>query len=234
MRDNGSGISRADAINMARPHYTSKLGSLSDLASLQSYGFRGEALSSIAAVADLQVTTCTTEDDVAHTYMFNHAGEIITCKPSAMGPGTLVHVKSLFKNIPVRRQYFKSVRRCREDLKRAEDVMMAFGIANPKVRFVLKHDKCVVWQKIQTEDYSSNLAIVFGSCVTQFLTEFTFNSDDPVVQLRGHVPNRNVSISDISGLSRSSPDRLFIFVNSRPVFIKPLAQVCQIKVKMKP
>ena len=180
VRDNGSGISRSDAINMARPHYTSKLGSFQDLGSLQSYGFRGEALSSIAAVASLQVTTCTTGDDVAHIYTFNHAGGVTASIPSAMGPGTTVHVKGLFKNVPVRRQYFKSVRRCREELKRVEDLMMAFGIANSRVRLVLKHDKCVVWQKIQTEDYSSNLAIVFGSCITQHLTEVTFSREDTV------------------------------------------------------
>ena len=112
--------------------------------------------------------------------------------------------------------------------------MMAFGIANSNVRLVLKHDKCVVWQKIQTEDYSSNLAIVFGSCITQHLTEVTFSSEDPVVQLHGHVPGHNVSTNDINALSRSNPDRLFIFVNDRPVFIKQLAQVGQFsKVKMK-
>lgn len=220
MRDNGLGVGKTDAAYMACPHYTSKLTSFEDLCSLQSYGFRGEALACIAAVGVLRVTTCTEKDDVAHVCSFNHMGEMIACKPSAMGCGTSVQVSSLFKKVPVRRQYFRSVKRCREDLRRVEDMLIAVGIAHPNVRFVLKHDKCVLWQKIQTKDYASNLAIVFGHTVTQHLTEISFHSCEPMVKLHGYVPS-----SSSDALSRANPDRMFVFVNNRHVIIKQLLQV---------
>ena len=223
VRDNGSGISKMSAPYMALPHYTSKLSSFSDLSTLQSYGFRGEALASIATVGVLHVTTCTEEDDVARAYAFDHTGEVIATKPSAMGRGTLVHVGSLFKNVPVRRQYFKSIKRCREDMKKVEYIMLAFGIAHPGVRFVLKHDKCVLWQKMQTSDFASNLAVVLGYSVTQYLEEITYHSSDPMIKILGYVPRCEANCA--YNLSRSTPDRMFIFVNNRPVTIKPLLQV---------
>ena len=220
VRDNGSGISEKDAPYLALPHYTSKLACFEDLCSLQSYGFRGEAVASVAAVGGLRVTTCTAEDDLAHTYSFNHSGEVIASKPAAMGRGTMIHVSRLFKNVPVRRQYFKSIKRCREELKKVEDVMLAFGIAHPNVRFVLKHDKCMLWQKMQTADYASNLAIVLGYSVTQHLSEISYSSPDPMVKIHCHVPIHNANT-----VSRPSPDRTFVYVNSRPVTVKPLVQV---------
>ena len=222
VRDNGSGVSRENAPYMALPHFTSKLASFEDLSALESYGFRGEALASIASVGILQITTCTAEDGVASMYSFNHSGEIIATKPSAMGPGTLVQVSSLFKNVPVRRQYFRSVRRCREDLKKVEDVMLAFGIAHPNVRFILKHGKCVLWQKIRISEFSANLAVVLGLPVTQHLTEISSHSFNPMIKIRGFVPS---SHADTSLTSRTTPDRTFLIVNDRPVTIKPLTQV---------
>lgn len=222
VRDNGSGVSRENAPYMALPHFTSKLASFEDLSALESYGFRGEALTSIASVGVLQITTCTAEDGVATVYSFNHSGEVIATKPSAMGPGTLVQVSSLFKNVPVRRQYFRSVKRCREDLKKVEDVMLAFGIAHPNVRFVLKHGKCVLWQKMRISEFSPNLAVVLSLPVTQHLTEISSHSSNPMIRIHGFVPSPH---ADTSLVSRTTPDRTFLIVNSRPVTIKPLIQV---------
>lgn len=222
VRDNGSGVSRENAHYMALPHFTSKLASFEDLGTLESYGFRGEALTSIASVGILQITTCTADDDVATAYSFNHSGEVIATKPSAMGQGTLVQVSSLFKNVPVRRQYFRSVKRCREDLKKVEDVMMAFGITHPNVRFVLKHSKCVLWQKMRISEFSSNLAVVLGLPVTQQLTEISSHSFNPMLKIHGFVPSPH---ADTSIISRTTPDRTFLIVNNRPVTVKSLLQV---------
>ena len=224
VHDNGSGISRTDALNLARPHYTSKISSFHDLCDLQSYGFRGEALSSIAAIANLRVSTlCTNDNTPGRQYDFDKMGNSVSFKHIAMGPGTTVCVTGLFKNVPVRRQFLLSGKRCREDLKKVEDTMLAFGITCPKVRLVLKHNKCLLWQKIPNKDYDSNLSLVLGPSIIRHLSPISFDSLDPFLKLRGHVPSP--CASDAVAVSRSTPDRLFLFVNDRPVVIKQLAQV---------
>ena len=224
MCDNGSGISGADAINLARPHFTSKITSFRDLCDLRSYGFRGEALSSIATVSNLLVSThCPTDEGVGRQYDFDKMGNSVWFGHVAMEQGTVVCVSGLFKNVPVRRQFLKSVRRCREDLKKLEDTLLAFGIAHPRVRLVLKHNKCLLWQKVRHTDYCSNLSQVLGLSVMQHLTAVSASSVDPCLKLSGHVPSPGVA--DAALVSRSVPDRLFVFVNNRPVTIKKITQV---------
>ena len=220
--DNGSGIGRAEVLHVARPHYTSKITSFRDLCELQSYGFRGDALSSIASIAHLRVSTlCSDDEGAGRQYDFDSMGNSMSFKHVAMGQGTTVCVTGLFKSVPVRRQIMKSAKRCREDLKRIEDTLLAFGIAHPKVRLVLKHNKCLLWQKIPSQDYDSNLSLVLGPSITQYLTPISFSSRDPFLKLRGYVP----CPGDGALVSRSTPDRLFVFVNNRPVAIKQVTQV---------
>lgn len=122
VRDNGSGICEEDMKFIAKPHYTSKISSFSDLASLTSYGFRGEALSSLCAVAEVTVTTKTKESSIGYMYFFDHKGNITSRKPTATSRGTTVVVSNLFKKIPVRRQFYSNSKRCREELKKVEAI----------------------------------------------------------------------------------------------------------------
>uniref|UniRef100_A0A3P8WGV6 PMS1 homolog 1, mismatch repair system component n=1 Tax=Cynoglossus semilaevis TaxID=244447 RepID=A0A3P8WGV6_CYNSE len=87
VRDNGQGIKAADTSVMAVRHYTSKISSHEDLEHLETYGFRGEALGSICAVAEVAVTTKTVTDDVSIQYTLNFTGEIVSQKPSHLGQG---------------------------------------------------------------------------------------------------------------------------------------------------
>ncbi len=226
IRDNGLGISETNVPYLAQPHCTSKLSHFDHLASVSTYGFRGEALASIAAVASLVVTTCTDDDDVATTYTMDHSGQVIASKPSHLGRGTTVSVTNVFRNVPVRKQYFRSDKCCKEDLKKVEEVMLAFGIAHPGVRFVLKHNKNVIWQKLQTFDSKTNATLVLGSAVMQQLTPIAFQSFDPMLKVHGWVPR---SQGDVTHISRATGDRLFLLVNQRPVVVKPIIQVNQVK-----
>ena len=208
---------------MAQPHYTSKLTSTDDLSSLTSYGFRGEALASIAAVSDLRITTCTEVDDVALVYTIDHSGQVIATKPSHLGRGTTVSITNLFRNMPVRKQYYKnSAKHSREDFKKAEDVVLAFGIAHPMVRLVLKHNKSVVWQKLQTTDFRSNLNLILGPNTMQNMVPISFQSFEPMLKVHGFVPKVD---ADPRQIFRTTPERLFLFVNQRPVVVKPVMQV---------
>uniref|UniRef100_A0A3B4TV28 PMS1 homolog 1, mismatch repair system component n=1 Tax=Seriola dumerili TaxID=41447 RepID=A0A3B4TV28_SERDU len=141
VRDNGQGIKAADTPVMAMRHFTSKISSHEDLQHLETYGFRGEALGSICAVAEVAVTTKTVEDDISTQYTLNFKGEIVSQKPSHLGQGTTVSVLKLFKNLPVRRQYYSSTKKCKEELKKVQDLLMAYAIIKPDLRLSLVHNK---------------------------------------------------------------------------------------------
>lgn len=222
IRDNGSGIKRQDTANMARPHFTSKLSRFQDLQSLEHYGFRGEALSSVAAVSDLSITTRTASDDIATTYALDHSGNVTSQRASHLSQGTTVAVTNIFKNLPVRKQFFKSSKRCKEELKRVEDLLIGFGLAHCGLRLTLKHNKCLVWQKIQTGDFKSNVSLIFGAALFQQLTPVHYQCFSPMVKIRAFVPRPG---ADLSLVSRSTPDKIYLLVNQRCVIVKPIIQV---------
>uniref|UniRef100_A0A668AEY9 PMS1 homolog 1, mismatch repair system component n=1 Tax=Myripristis murdjan TaxID=586833 RepID=A0A668AEY9_9TELE len=144
VRDNGHGIKAADTSVMAVRHFTSKICSHEDLEQLETYGFRGEALGSICAVAEVSVITKTEEDDISTQYMLDLTGNIVSQKPSHLGQGTTVSVLKLFKNLPVRRQYYTSTKKCKEELKKVQDLLIAYAVIKPALRFTLTHNKILL------------------------------------------------------------------------------------------
>ena len=225
VRDNGRGIKREDTPFMARPHYTSKLKDIDDFCELRSYGFRGEALGAMAMVAELSITTCTEEDDVAFTYAIDCDGHVQSSRPSSLGKGTTVCVAKLFGNLPVRKQYYKNSKLSRENFKKIENMLMSFGLAHPHVHFILKHNRSVIWQKIRCANFADNAAAIFGVQLFQKLSHFTHQSSHPVLSIQGYVPGPEV---DPATVSRNSSDRFFLLVNKRPVTLKPLLQVSSV------
>ncbi|KAG7282310.1 hypothetical protein CRUP_002698, partial [Coryphaenoides rupestris] len=87
VRDNGQGIKAGDTAVMALRHYTSKISCHDDLERLETYGFRGEALGSICAVAEVSITTKTDEEDFSTQYCLDVTGRVMSQKPSHLGQG---------------------------------------------------------------------------------------------------------------------------------------------------
>ncbi|KOX79290.1 PMS1 protein like protein 1 [Melipona quadrifasciata] len=104
VKDDGCGISKVDAPYMTLSSYTSKLNSFSDLDSLETYGYRGEALHALSSVSDLTIVSKTEQDEAAISYTIDCNGHILNSKPCHRHTGTTVQVKQLFKRMPVRRQ----------------------------------------------------------------------------------------------------------------------------------
>lgn len=225
VRDNGRGMSRDEVAHAAQPHFTSKLCSFADLGSLHTYGFRGEGLSSIAAVADVSITTCTEHDEVAMTHFIDHLGKVVSTKPSPAVKGTSVTVINLFKNVPVRKQYYKNSKMTKDSFRKIESILLALGLANPTVRLTLKHNKCLVWQKPTGSDFRSNVGVVLGAQVMQHLVAVGSECSEPIVKITGFVPSVS---ADPPAVFRATPERVFLLVNSRPVSIKPVIQVCMV------
>ncbi len=222
VRDNGVGVKKEDIPSLASPHSTSKITTCDDLSTLKTYGFRGEALSSMARMASLSVTSRTAGDDIAMTYHFSSSGEVTSSHPTHLERGVSVMVSNLFKHMPVRRQCYKKAKRCKEELKKVEDYLLAFGISHPEVRFLLRHNKHTLWQKLRAPDFQLNVTTILGVDSFKLMSTLNYQCFDPMVKIRAFVPQ---SHGDVNGLTRSTPDRIFLFINKRPVVIKPLIQV---------
>lgn len=102
--DNGSGIGREDVQRLGQRHHTSKLRDTDDLATIATYGFRGEAVSSLCQMGDVQIVSRTAGDAVGHGVTFRHDGSVVRVENVTRGQGTTVVVRKLFGDLPVRRQ----------------------------------------------------------------------------------------------------------------------------------
>ncbi|XP_009872490.1 PREDICTED: PMS1 protein homolog 1 isoform X2 [Apaloderma vittatum] len=222
IRDNGSGIKADDVPVMAVRYYTSKISSSEDLERLTTYGFRGEALGSICCVSEVLVTTKTATDNFSTQYALDSNGHITSKKPSHLGQGTTVTVLKLFKNLPVRKQFYSTNRKCKEELKKVQDLLTAYGIIKPDLRITLTHNKAVIWQKTRVSDHKMACMSVLGTAVMGSMVPFQHHSEDPEINLSGFLPKAE---SDSSLTSLSSSERSFVFINNRPVHPKEILKL---------
>ncbi|NXJ91342.1 PMS1 protein, partial [Corythaixoides concolor] len=222
VRDNGDGIKVADVPVMAIKHYTSKISSSEDLERLTTYGFRGEALGSICSTSEVLITTKTAADDFSTQYALDSNGHVTSKKPSHLGQGTTVTVLKLFKNLPVRKQFYSTNRKCKEELKKVQDLLIAYGIIKPDLRITLTHNKAVIWQKTRVSDHKMACMSVLGTAVMGSMVPFQHCCEDPEINLSGFLPKAE---SDSSLTSLSSSERSFIFINNRPVQQKEILKL---------
>uniref|UniRef100_A0A803Y7X9 PMS1 homolog 1, mismatch repair system component n=1 Tax=Meleagris gallopavo TaxID=9103 RepID=A0A803Y7X9_MELGA len=220
VRDNGNGIKVADVPVMAVKHYTSKINSSEDLERLTTYGFRGEALGSICCVSEVLVTTKTADDDISTQYVLDSNGHVTSQKPSHLGQGTTVTVLKLFKNLPVRKQFYSTNKKCKEELKKVQDLLIAYGIIKPELRITFVHNKAAIWQKNRVSDHKMACMSVLGTAVMGNLCAVFVVSLQ--INLSGFLPKAE---SDSSLTSLSSSERSFIFINDRPVHQKEILKL---------
>ncbi|XP_012584672.1 PREDICTED: PMS1 protein homolog 1 [Condylura cristata] len=222
VRDNGKGIKAIDAPVMAVKYYTSKIASHEDLQTLTTYGFRGEALGSICCVAEVLITTRTAADNFSTQYALDSSGHIISQKPSHLGQGTTVTALRLFKNLPVRKQFYSTAKKCKDELKKVQDLLINYGILKPDLRLTFIHNKAVIWQKTKVSDHKMALMSVLGTAVMGNMESFQYHVEDSQISLNGFLPKYD---ADHSFTSLSTPERSFIFINSRPVHQKDILKL---------
>jgi len=129
--DNGLGMSEEDAVMCIQKHATSKISTLADLESIKTMGFRGEALSAIASVSQLEIKTETLDSEIGTLLKVESESEITKEKISA-AKGTCISVKNLFYNIPARRKFLKSDT---TELKHIIDTFNRLSLAHPEISF---------------------------------------------------------------------------------------------------
>ncbi|XP_016070709.1 PREDICTED: PMS1 protein homolog 1 isoform X2 [Miniopterus natalensis] len=222
VRDNGEGIKASDAPVMAMKYYTSKINSHEDLENLTTYGFRGEALGSICCVAEVLITTRTAADNFSTQYVLDGSGHIISQKPSHLGQGTTVTALRLFKNLPVRKQFYSTAKKCKDEIKKVLDLLISYGVFKPDLRILFIHNKAIIWQKTRVSDHKMALMSVLGTAVMGNMESFQYHSEDSQIYLSGFLPKHD---ADHSVTSLSTPERCFIFINSRPIHQKEVLKL---------
>lgn len=203
VRDNGSGMSRADAVVALQRHATSKIRSADDLFSITTLGFRGEALPSIASVSDFTLLTKRPQDDAA-TRVLVRAGEIERVEDAAAPDGTTVTVEDLFFSVPARRKFLKTVQ---TELNHAVDFVHRLILAWPAVAFRVLHDGHEMLAYPGAGDRRHALATVYGRDVAREMVPLSYES--PGLNVHGFVSKPSVT--------RATRASQAFFVNGRPV-----------------
>jgi len=205
--DNGTGIPDSETELAFERHATSKIGNWQDLQQLSTLGFRGEALPSVAAVAQVQMATSARESTVG-SYLSLEDGRIVRHDSQARSPGTTVTVQNLFRKIPARLKFLKTEA---TEAGKIADVVSQYALAYPEVRFTFINEGKTTLRTAGSGKLRDAVSAVYGLETAQSMLE---------VQLQTNSPENGPSIR-VSGLAgaptiaRSSRDFLSLFVNRR-------------------
>lgn len=209
--DNGCGMSRADALMCLERHATSKLSSYEDLSCIEKLGFRGEALPSIASVAELRITT-RREADMEGTVVACSGGEMEPPANAGCAPGTEICVRNLFFNTPVRRKFLKSNE---TESGHIEHEIKLHALAYPNLRFVFVRDGQLVFDWPATSDLRQRIADFGGRELAAGLLRIK-----PRVGPGVHVSGFLMPLSE----ARRNRRMQFIFLNTRSIDDKIIAR----------
>ncbi len=203
VRDDGSGMSRDDAQAAFQRHATSKIASIDDLQRLGSYGFRGEALASIAAVSRTTIKTREPESTEG-TEIVVESGKVTVVKSVGCAPGTEVEVEHLFANVPARR---KSLKSRNVELSHVQETVLSYLLCRPELSFSMRSDNETNLVHSPAEGVKGSLVSSFGAKVADNMLTRTLESEGVRVEAYlGRLEH-----------SRSSASDMKIFVNGRPV-----------------
>jgi DNA mismatch repair protein MutL len=201
--DDGSGMDRVDALEAFKRHTTSKIRSLEDLANLQSLGFRGEALSSIASVSRVELVTRPRGVEEA-TRVLVEGGVVREVTAWGAPEGTMVRVEGLFYNVPARRKFLRTEATEAHHLK---GVLERIAILHPEVGFSYDYEerRSLEWPPV--EQWAHRLRQVLGE--EHFSQLFPVESGGQWCRIRGYLSHPNHH--------RSTASELWLYVNQRPV-----------------
>jgi len=200
--DNGCGMSLTDARMCFERHATSKIRKAEDLFAIRTMGFRGEAMASIAAIAQVELKTRRHEDELG-TCIRIEGSDIISQEPISAMAGTSISVKNLFYNTPARRNFLKSNS---VEMRHLNDELQRVALANPEVFFTLHHDGNEVFH-LPKGSLKQRIIHLFGSAYNQKLVPV--EEDTTIIGLKGYIGKPE--------FAKKTRGEQFFFVNNRYV-----------------
>ena len=194
INDNGIGMDKEDTLLSIERHATSKISTKDDVFNLQTYGFRGEALASIAAVSKLTITTRTAASNTGYR-IGSYGGVVRKFEEISRNPGTEIEVRDLFYNTPARKKF---LRKESTEYNKIRDIVLKEALANTEVAFILELDgKATI--NTSGRGIDNTILELFGKSVLRNLNKFEY----------GYLGNVEIL--------RSSKDYIFTYINKRYV-----------------
>jgi DNA mismatch repair protein MutL len=178
--DNGCGMSGTDARMSFERHATSKIRKAEDLFAIRTMGFRGEALASIAAIAQVELKTKRAEDETG-TQINIEASEVISQEACSCSEGTSISVKNLFYNIPARRNFLKSDT---VELRHIFEEFQRVALAHPEIGFTLHSNNNEVFN-LPAGNFRQRLSAVFGGTFNERLVPVEEDTD--IIKITGFI-----------------------------------------------
>ncbi len=198
--DNGKGMSETDVRLCWERHATSKIQKAEDLFHLNTYGFRGEAMASIAAVAQVEMKSRRAEDEVAQ-YIRIEGSEVLEQRADAAPVGTNISIKNLFYNIPARRNFLKSIA---VETKHIVEEFLRQAMANPQVEFVYLNNGQLVYH-FKSQSPKERVMETLGKKQGNEL--LSVEEDTDIVQIQGFV--------GAPGWAKRTRGEQYFFMNGR-------------------
>ncbi len=198
--DNGAGIAAEDVPTAFKRHATSKIATVRDLFSIHSLGFRGEALASIASVADVTLETATASGHGTSAHLVG--GQLLETHSLPLRQGTKISVGDLFYNTPARLKYVRSQA---TEMSHVGDIMSRLALGHPEIAFTLRNGDKLVLKTAGNGDLQQTIAGIYGVATAREMLRFEGSDEDFAV-------NGYVSLPDNT---RSSRNYLTLLINGR-------------------
>ncbi|MBQ6534555.1 MAG: DNA mismatch repair endonuclease MutL, partial [Opitutales bacterium] len=202
--DDGCGMTRQQALTSLEPHATSKIRAPEDLFAISSYGFRGEAIPSIASVSKFRLRT-RPESMAFGTEIDVYAGAVNSVRDCGMAAGTEISVENLFCSVPARRKFLKS-----DNVEASHIIRLCklYALALPDISFTLVENSRVVFRSESGMDIVGRVGRIFGSDIAEKLFELP------------EISSRGISVGGAilkAGESFPTGRNICVFINGRPV-----------------
>ena len=211
--DKGCGMSPADASMAFERHATSKISAAKDLFAIRTLGFRGEALASIAAIAEVDLKTRRVEDEVG-TEIRIHGSELKGQEPVSCPPGSNFTVRNLFYNVPARRKFLKANT---TEFRHIVNEFYRVALTNPELGFSLTHNQTEIYS-LPSAQIKQRIINVFGKNMSQVL--IPLQTETSIVKINGYLGKPEAA--------RKTFGEQFFFVNRRymrhPYFHKAIME----------
>ncbi len=206
--DDGKGIAQDDLEIAFERHATSKIRSADDLDTVTSMGFRGEALASIAAIANVELTSKTKEQDIGYKIVVE-AGNVLEKEEAGCRTGTTIIVRNLFFNTPVR---YKFLKKDYTESGYIEDVITRIALVNPNIAIKLINTGKTVIQTNGNGDLKSVIYSIYGKDISNGIMEVSYQYED--IKITGVIGKPEIA--------RSNRSNQLFFVNKRYIKDKTL------------
>ncbi len=201
--DDGCGMSREDAVLSVRRHATSKVRTAADLIAIRTFGFRGEALASIASVAEVRMLTRGRDDDCGIELLVD-GGEAMQTRECPLATGTRIEVRKLFFNTPARLKFMKTVA---TEQAAAAEVLQRLVLAHRRVAFRFTADGRTLFDLPQAATLLERIRQLYGAKLAERMLAFDYRGGAFGVQ----------GLTSMSQESLAAPRLIFTYVNNRPV-----------------